>query len=71
MWWIKNVLIAIDQLVNALLGGWCDETLSSHAHRSCKPLAKVIDLLMFFDPDHCRRSFYSERSRSQLPPEMR
>lgn len=30
---LKNILIAVDQLLNALLGGAPDETLSSHAHR--------------------------------------
>lgn len=29
----KKVLIAFDQLVNALAGGWPDETLSSRAWR--------------------------------------
>ena len=29
----KAVLIAVDQLVNALLAGWPDETLSSRAWR--------------------------------------
>ena len=29
----KAVLIATDQLLNALLGGWPDETLSSRAWR--------------------------------------
>jgi len=26
---VKQILIAVDQLGNALLGGWADETLSS------------------------------------------
>lgn len=29
----KNLLIAVDQLVNTLTGGWPDETLSSRAYR--------------------------------------
>lgn len=29
----KKVLIAFDQLVNALAGGWQDETLSSRCYR--------------------------------------
>ena len=33
----KNLLIAVDQLVNTLTGGWPDETLSSRARRA--PLA--------------------------------
>jgi hypothetical protein len=31
----------------------------------------LIDALFFFDPDHCRESFESERTGRQLPPEMR
>lgn len=33
MAYIKNVLIALDQLANALIGGWPDESLSSRAWR--------------------------------------
>ena len=34
MWrYLKQVLIAFDQLINALLGGWADESLSAHAWR--------------------------------------
>ena len=28
-----QVLIAVDQLANAVLAGWADETLSSRSHR--------------------------------------
>lgn len=31
--WGKQVLVALDQLVNALFGGWADETLSSRCWR--------------------------------------
>jgi len=71
MWYLKNILVAIDQLLNALVGGWCDESLSSHAYRSSQTVCKIIDTILFFDKDHCRRSFHSERDRLQLPPEMR
>ena len=30
---MKQILIAIDQLANAVIGGWADETLSSRAWR--------------------------------------
>lgn len=75
MSWLGNFAIALDQLVNAALGGWPDETLSSRAHRLrlCgKPqLANVIDGLFWFDCDHCRESYESERVGRQLPPELR
>ena len=71
----KAVLIALDQLVNALAGGWPDETLSSRCWRLS--LAgrdwprRVVDVLFWWDRDHCRESFESERLGRQLPPEAR
>ena len=73
---LKNILIALDQLINALCNGWPDETLSARAYRwerSGKRAwpRKLIDALFFFDPEHCRESYESERTGRQLPPEMR
>ncbi len=76
----KSVLIAFDQLVNALADGWPDETLSSRAWRwsvSGKRdwPRKIIDTLFFLDRDagkgHCELSCESERLGRQLPPELR
>lgn len=73
---MKQVLIALDQLINALHGGWADETISSRAyrlrHRMPYRLYRfVIDLLFFWDADHCRQAYESERLRMQAPPELR
>ncbi len=74
----KSVLIALEQLVNALFGGWPDETISSRAWRW--ELAgvrswprRLLDglALILGDKDHCRESFESERLGRQLPPELR
>ena len=57
--YIVNVLIALDQLGNALAGGDPDETISSRAGRALrskqKPLwARVLCwLLNWIDPRHC------------------
>lgn len=74
--WLKSVLISVDQLVNALFGGWPDETISSRAWRW--QLAglrswprRLIDALFFWEREHCRMSFESERTGRQLPPELR
>lgn len=72
----KRILIALDQLVNALCNGWPDETLSSRAWRwdvngKRSWPRKAIDHLFFFDPDHCKESYESERLGRQLPPELR
>lgn len=76
----KQILIAIDQLINTLIGGKADETLSARAHRMREKKQRVwgwtadaIDLLFFWQKDdqgqrnHCHRSYLSEVNRSQLP----
>lgn len=73
----KAILIALDQLINTLLGGWPDETLSSRAYRlavegTAWPM-RMIDAVarIFGDVNHCEASFDSERVGRQLPPELR
>lgn len=76
MTYCKKVLIAVDQLANALLSGWPDETLSSRAYRweqngmRSWP-RRFIDRLFFWESNHCRESYRSEREGRQLPPELR
>ena len=72
----KSVLVAVDQLVNALLAGWPDETLSSRAWRWEQNGVRswprrFIDRLFFWEQDHCYQSYISEREGRQLPPELR
>ncbi|MBS9777208.1 MAG: DNA helicase UvrD [Gammaproteobacteria bacterium] len=77
---IRQFLIAIDQLVNVICGGWADETLSSRCYR-CAVLKRQPDkrwLLMytivnciFCSKTHCKGAYESEQKRSQLPPSMR
>lgn len=75
--WLLQVLIALDQLANAILGGWADETLSSHAwrlERARKPAAfmrPLIDWLCCWQPAHCQQAYLAERERAQCPPELR
>ena len=71
----KAILIALDQLLNALAGGWPDETLSSRAYRlavegTMWPM-RVIDALFCWEKGHCEQAFDSERVGRQLPPELR
>jgi len=69
---MKQILIAIDQPANAVLGGWADETLSSRAWREeRRRLVVVIDCIFFWEDNHCKASYISERRRLQLPPEFR
>lgn len=78
--YFKSVLIALDQLINAILRGWSDETLSSRFwrwHMSGKRSwpCKIVDTIFFWDRDgekrHCELSFISEKERLQAPPESR
>lgn len=76
LWHFLQIAIAIDQLMNTLLGGWCDETLSSRAWRLRNKthffvIHKVIDTILFFDPHHCEMSYLAERNSTQEPPELR
>lgn len=71
-----QILIAIDQVFNTLLGGYADETLSARAYRlelerGRTWARKLIDGILFFDKDHCKESYESEILRRQLPPSMR
>lgn len=73
-----QVMIAIDQLANTLLGGYADETLSSRAHRMRQKgqtywrwTAGFIDMLFFWQESHCEAAWHSEMKRLQLPPHMR
>lgn len=72
----KNLLIALDQFVFALFGGSCDETLSSYAYRreqagKGEALRVLIDCLFFFEKDHCRQAYESEKERLHLPEDFR
>lgn len=72
----KQVLIALDQVLNAILCGYADESLSSRAWRHYSDGSRrwpcvLIDAILWFDKDHCRTSYESELERRQLPPSMR
>lgn len=70
--WIVQVLIAIDQLANALFGGWADETLSAHAHRAGWTLRRhAINALFWWQKDHCEAAWVAEIRRRHLPPAYR
>lgn len=72
-----QILVAVDQLVNTMLGGFADETLSSRAYRHAAikkdrtwPMT-IIDAIFFWQDQHCKQAYESEIERSQLPPSMR
>ena len=77
---IKNLLIALDQLIYVVItlgAGMPDETMSAAAYRmekEGKPFGffrSLIDMLLWFDPDHCHQAYLSEMNKKQLPDEYR
>jgi hypothetical protein len=73
---MRQVLVAFDQLVNAIFGGYADETISARcwrlrATRPYSVLHQVIDWIFFWQPSHCQGAYEAERTRSQLPAEYR
>lgn len=68
---MKQVLIAIDQLLNTLLLGMADETLSARLWRLQHPAHKWVDRLFFWDREgpvhHCELSYRAELLRNHLP----
>jgi len=73
-----QILIAIDQLANAISGGWADETLSSRAYRMREKkhkywgwTANMIDAMFFFQKEHCYNSWLEEVNRQQSHPSTR
>lgn len=76
--WIYQNLIAIDQLLNAILLGSADETLSARAWRAeqkgrifGKIFRPLIDFLLFFDYNHCYTSYLAEKERKHLHKDYR
>lgn len=62
--WLLNVLIAADQLGNAILGGAPDETISSRAGRGAflgrRLSGWLCRFLNWLEPDHCQQAVESE-----------
>lgn len=79
--YLLNVLVALDQLVSAILGGDPDETISSRLGKSQRgdygraqrmllmPAAMMVDLvfLKLDGPDHCRRMIEDDEGSRAVP----
>lgn len=71
-----QICVALDQFVNTIFGGYADETISSRSHRAYvsgkrKWTRNIINVLFFWQDDHCKKAYESEINRMQYPPEMR
>lgn len=70
--YVWNILIGFDQLVNTLLGGAPDETLSSRAWRLKDAsrfwglARRFIDALFFLQEEHCKQAYLAEVNRTQI-----
>lgn len=78
MAYLNACLIAFDQLLNALLLGSPDETLSSRAYRADRDgkvfgriFRPVIDTLFFWQQRHCYDAYLAEVQRRQLSKNFR
>ena len=69
--YLSNVLVSVDQVINALFFGDPDETISSRAGKARRLgsfkwmlIAEVLDWLCFvFERDHCRKSMERDRDK--------
>ena len=70
-------LIAFDQLLNTIIGGKADETLSARAYRLSDEsfrwylFMRCLDALFFRQEAHCLEAYESEINRKHLPAEYR
>lgn len=62
-----NILIAIDQLANTLIGGDPDETISSRCgKRTFKPCIWLCKLLHRVDNSHCEKSIELDEGSREI-----
>jgi len=79
--WLFNILLGLDQTINAFLWGSGEETLSARCYR-CGFVDRTpkkrwvfglifVDSLFFWKKNHCRKAYISEVQRKQLPSHYR
>ena len=71
-----QIIIALDQLFNALTWGWADETFSARCWRLREKafwafMRRVVDVIFFWDTKegvkHCQWAFENEQKRVHMP----
>lgn len=71
--YLHQLGIAVDQVLNALLAGHADETLSArsfrmqHRKKRWMMARKIIDTIFFWEKEHCYQAYLSERDRRHFP----
>ena len=76
--YFMRVLIAVDQVLNTLLGGYPDETLSSRTYRLANLIEDpkwywvlfnhFVDALFLFQNEHCEQSYLVELQLNPIDP---
>jgi hypothetical protein len=77
-----NLLLVLDQLLNALLRGSCDETLSSRTYRMARikggnwaRFERLVNIVFWRDvlgsQRHCELSYLVEMAGGHMPKAMR
>lgn len=74
MRYIWNILIAIDQFANTILGGDPDETISSRmgkliAERKCRLCKMICRVLDWFEIHHCQKSVETDEGKNAVTPD--
>lgn len=70
--YLLNILISGDQFIGAFIpGSYPDETISARCYREQWTWAMRIVNAMFFDRNHCKDAYESERNRRHSPPAER
>jgi hypothetical protein len=66
--YIKNILIAIDQLANAILGGDPDETISSRLGKNYDGswMERLVNKIFNKQKDHCSESIEHDEGGNAL-----
>lgn len=69
---------AVDRLLNAIAGGWSEETVSARCWRLSEAgkaparfLVRAINAAAFWQNNHCRGAYAKEKAHSDQPPEYR
>ncbi len=77
-WYVWQNMVAFDQQVNALRGGWADETISACCWRKREhwfwgKLRKLVDIIFrpFDGKNHCEMAYYNELHGMHKPGEYR
>lgn len=77
--YLKNIAIAADQTINAVFGGYPDETLSSRLYRKdveankshWTAIRKAVDALFFWQKSHCRAAYLREKHKAHFPESLK